>query len=312
LIATFSGSGGFVLDRRVQLILALGAAVTSTAWSQEPHKFTAREIFYGDPAPPPPAKSQAQPVKPPKTTAHSSGNPTRKQPRKTEPESTVSEGTPALNQNVADDPATHVQLVTSTTNTAPLGMRVSVLKVVDKGQTVEMDPDTAFRNGDQLRLNVEVSDTGYLYILNRGSSGTWMPLFPSPEIPNASNLVQRGVKYGIPPGYGYTIHDPAGTEKLFVIFSRKPQLDMEALTDDVSRQDKPASNAPKLPQTYALNRPPMTDASVDQLRTTYSRDLIIEKVAEDTGPQKEKAMYVAVPSGGPDARVVLDVQIKHP
>ena len=57
----------------------------------------------------------------------------------------------------------------------------------------------------------------------------------------------------------------------------------------------------------------MDDASVDRLRTVYSRDLIIEKIDENTpGPQKEKAVYAAVPSGGPNARVVLDIQIKHP
>lgn len=138
-------------------------------------------------------------------------------------------------------------------------------------------------------------------------------MYPSPEIPNASNLVKGGVKYRIPSEtHVVTIHDPAGAEKLFVVFSRKPELDVEALTDEMSRRHRPASKSPPLTKTYALNLPPMTDASVNRLRTMNSRDLIIEKIDQDTGPQKEKAVYAAIPSGGPEARVVLDVQIKHP
>ena len=71
----------------------------------------------------------------------------------------------------------------------------------------------------------------------------------------------------------------------------------------------------KLQTTYAVNQvnQPIDDAMVNRMRQTYSRDLIIEKVDDKTpGPQKEKAVYAVNTAGGPDARVVLDVEIKHP
>ena len=189
---------------------------------------------------------------------------------------------------------------------------------------MEVAPDTSFQPGDRVRLSIQVSDKGYLYIINRGSSGTWTQLFPSPDLPNASNAVAPGATFSIPPDRNFVVSDPPGEEKMFIILSRQPQLDIQALTLDMSRRESksaPKQAAPKQeqaqprpasPTILASNLPPMNDAMVDRLRTVYARDLIIETVDQQTpGATKEDAVYAVSTGDGDDTRVVLDAQIKH-
>ncbi len=72
----------------------------------------------------------------------------------------------------------------------PLGVRYTILKR-EGADSVEVAPDAVFRSGDRIRLRVEVNGSGYLYIVHRGSSGVWKPLFPSPETAGGDNRVER-------------------------------------------------------------------------------------------------------------------------
>ncbi len=212
----------------------------------------------------------------------------------------------------------------------PLGVRLSLLKTGPNGQTTEVPPDTSFQSGDRVRLNIQVSSNGYLFIINRGSSGTWTQLFPSPELPNASNAVVPGMTYAVPPDRNFVVSGPPGEEKLFVILSRTPNIDIQSLTMDLSQkgtatpapkpaQSKPSDDKPIQPSarpaqpiTIASNLPSLDDEMVDRMRKMYARDLIIETVDEKTpGTRKENAVYVVNPSDSDDTRVVLDAPIKH-
>jgi hypothetical protein len=205
-----------------------------------------------------------------------------------------------------------------------LGIRLSVLRMTPSGQPVEVPPDTNFQPGDRVRLNIQVSDSGYLYIINRGSSGSWTQLFPSPDLPNATNAVVPGGPYSVPQDRNFVVSDPPGEEKLFLILSRTPIVDIQSLTMDMSRREagnsppqepakeEPSAQPPRSLNTLASNLPPMNDALVDRMRNVYARDLIIEKVDEQTpGTRKENAVYAVNPVDGGATRVVLDAQIKH-
>jgi len=204
---------------------------------------------------------------------------------------------------------------------SPLGLRYSILKKVDDA-TVEVDPNTTFHSGDRIKLRVGVNDTGYLYIVHRGSSGVWKPLFPSPEIAGGVNRVTKDVVYDLPSGYVFTFDEQAGKEQLFVVLSRQPEADLEQLIYGLRRDGtKPANPANEVKPPTAGSEPKtlmvqniasIDDRLVSRLRTTYSRDLIIEKVDEQApGPRKEKAVYAVSPAGGKDARVVVDVTLNH-
>ncbi len=274
--------------------VACGFLLMRVGFAQTDHKLSAREIFY---APAPKAAADAKPADP---------KPVKSGQRAPKP-------APAKAPEATHE-STPVTLASMTRK--PLGVRLSILKVSENGQTSEVPPDTSFQPGDRVRLSLQVSENGYLYIINRGSSGTWTQLFPSPELPNASNMVTPGVTYSVPPDRNFVISNPPGEEKLFIILSRQPELDVDALTMDMSRRESGQKELPvpkhPIETRIAANLPSMNDAMVDRLRNVYARDLIIEKVDPQTpGTRKENAVYAVNPGGGDDTRVVLDAQIKH-
>ncbi|MCC6859269.1 MAG: DUF4384 domain-containing protein, partial [Bryobacterales bacterium] len=175
-----------------------------------------------------------------------------------------------------------------------------------------------FHSGDRIRLRVEVNDQGYLYVVHRGSSGVWKPLFPSSEIEAGDNRVDAAVSYDIPPGYVFTFDEQPGEEKLFVVFARQPVTDLEKLIYEVGRGrpgEPPAPKAGAEPKVLlAENRIEIGDQVVSELRNAYARDLIIEKVDETTkapGYAKETAVYAVAPQGAADSRVVVDLSLIH-
>jgi hypothetical protein len=124
--------------------------------------------------------------------------------------------------------------------------------------------------------------------------------------------------YDIPPGYVFTFDEQSGVEKLFVVLSRQPQPDLEKLIYSLSQRQgaaptpAPETAAPAAKTLLAENFIRINDDVVDQLRNAYARDLIIEKVDEETpGPRKEKAVYAVAASRERDSRVVVDVNLNH-
>jgi len=194
----------------------------------------------------------------------------------------------------------------------PLGLRYTILKRTGD-QQAEVNSDTVFHAGDRIRLAVEANDDGYLYVVNRGSSGTWKVLFPSPEIKNGDNRIQRLANYDIPSGYTFTFDEQGGEEKLFVVLSRQPEPDLEKLIyslgqGTISQPDEKTVEKPKMILASAA----FTDDMIGKLRNVYARDLIVEKVDDgDAGPRHEKAVYAVNPNGSADSRVVADITLKH-
>ena len=202
----------------------------------------------------------------------------------------------------------------------PLGLRYSILKQVG-GQTVEVDPESVFHSGDRIRLSVQANDTGFLYIVLRGSSGKWTPLFPSKEIMSGNNKVERGGSYEIPLGsVWFAFDEQPGTEKLFIVLARQPEPDFEKLVKSL-RQDSSApqtkSDSAKKPEKDDEGAvqvvASLDDGTVGKVRgQVRSRDLVFQKVDETTpGGKKEQAVYIVNRTGSADSRVVVDVSLNH-
>jgi hypothetical protein len=102
--------------------------------------------------------------------------------------------------------------------------------------------------------------------------------------------------------------EQAGTEKLFVVFSREPEPSLEKLIYSLR------GPAPKTLMVTADTS--VDDHTVGLLRTAYSRDLIVEKVDASTpaapaGEKPETAVYVVNPTGAADSRLVADLRLEH-
>jgi len=295
------------------LLLALTAAA---AWGQGTASLRARELFY---TPPPEASAAKPPVTPPPAAPPPAPAPktiAKKTPAKTPAPSQQPSSAPT--QAVVDKPAS-----------GPLGMRYSVLKRNAAGEYQEVDADTVFHSGDRIRLEAQANTTGYLYVVAQGSSGNWQVLFPSREVSNGSNQVHRGETRLVPGGNQgqFVFDEQAGTEKLFFVLSRQPEQSLDKLIYSMGGQTTPADPTVVTPAAES-NRVLMAQATVSddviaRIRSQMqSRDLIFEKVENEkvvsqnappaAGQVKiETAAYVVNRSSAPDARLVVDLKLKH-
>jgi len=281
--------------RGICLCLLAGCSIAGVAAQQDAKKLTARELFYSAvdtpaPAAPKPAKAKAKPPSHQKTPAS---------------DQTVAQSAPTGPRSNGTVPVVNAAYRPQGPHPA-LGLRYTILKKTGNEQ-VEADAEATFHAGDRIRLAIEANDDGYLYVVNRGSSGTWKLLFPSPEIKDGDNRVQKRVRYEIPSGYTFTFDEQAGEEKLFIVLSRQPEPDLEGLIYSLGQGGQPAAEKPKVLMASAA----FGDDVIGKLRNAYARDLIVEKVDDEQTPKKEKAVYAVNPTGSADSRVVADVTLKH-
>jgi hypothetical protein len=199
----------------------------------------------------------------------------------------------------------------------PLGLRYALAKVTG-GVETEVNPNETFHSGDMVRMKVEGNRDGYLYVIARGSSGNWKPLFPAPDINNGENHVAAHANYTLPSStQAFSFDEQAGEEKLFIIYSAEPIHDMEGMIPTLTQQphaDRPA--ATKALPLVSASLAPITDGFVSQMRNSYSRDLVVQTVTPkapetraDAGQSKpENAVYVVNKTGG---RLVADIRLEH-
>ena len=272
---------------------------------------TARELFYT-------AAQSPTAVKPPEVPHKATKSPPRvvvAERPKTEPQAvphpagalpggakliTVSAGLPTS----APPPATGTAL----------GLKYTILKL-SGAEWQEVPTDSVFHAGDRIRFRVETNGPGYLYIIAQGSSGTWQPMFPSPDVDGGSNRVEGFHSYIMPPKTRFYFDQQVGTEKVFLILTREKEADLEKMIYSLQGgKAKPASTSQPAPEAA----PPVLRASIDdemvgRLRTSYARDLIVEAVEPGTpgGEKKESAIYVVNPTGSADSKLVADLLLVH-
>jgi hypothetical protein len=257
--------------------------LSSVMWAQDAG-LKARELFYSPPpdATPSPAVNKSLPARRPQTKPTPGG---------------VPHAIPVAN--------------------VPLGLRYRVLKRDGAGKFVEVDPDATFRSGDRIRLSVDTNTPGYLYVVMQGSSGNWRLLFPSTDVEGGNNRIEKGASQQIPSGDKgqFLFDEQSGTEKLFLVLSRKPEADLDKLIYSITGEgSSPGSTQDKKLMAKAT----VGDDVVNRLREEVkSRDLVFEKIDEMSMQQNggevktEKATYVVNPSRTDDARLVVDVALKH-
>jgi hypothetical protein len=198
---------------------------------------------------------------------------------------------PAAGQAAAEHP---VRVVAN-----PLGLRYSLLRRGAARTFDEISPDATFRAGDLVRISVTSNQRGYLYIIQKGSSGEWTPLFPDPQISGGDNLVAPETRYEVPgkPGEAFRIEGQPGEEKVFILLTRSPEADMDKLIAS-------------LRQGESQDEPGARDRVLDHIRSqTSARDLVFAKFDDSAD---EKAVYVVnQTAGGTEARVMVDVTLNH-
>ncbi|HEX4807524.1 MAG TPA: DUF4384 domain-containing protein [Bryobacteraceae bacterium] len=180
---------------------------------------------------------------------------------------------------------------------APLGLRYSVLKQRTDGTYQEISPDAVFHAGDRIRLSLMSNQQGYLYVVEQGSSGKWIPLYPGGDSQPDSNRLATGKEYIVPGKGAWEFKGDAGQERLFVLLSREPETDLSGMIDSLrDRKDG------------------LDDQQVAHLRSeVQSRDLEFTTGNDESSDSGDKASYVVnkASSKTADPRVVVDVVLSH-
>src|SRR5260370_11123369 len=151
------------------------------AQAAPPKQLTARELFYAAPQTPAVKTATARP--PARRAAHPPAKP-------------VEIARADAPRPAAPQPATAPM---PSGGAPPLGLRYTVLKLAADNTPTQVPNDTVFHAGDRIRFSVAANAPAYLYIVNQGSSGTWKPMFPSAEIDDGNNRIERSRPYTMPP-----------------------------------------------------------------------------------------------------------------
>lgn len=170
---------------------------------------------------------------------------------------------------------------------ANLGLMAWVDMVDDNGRAQRVSSKREFRSGDAIRLNVQANRTGYLYVVNLGSSGEARQLFPAQ---GKTIKVQAGKAHAVP-GKGLIRFDSTqGTEEVLVLVSPKPLADM-----------------PQLRQVnYSANQ---SDGWNKVALVTGAKDLLVEEDNEGLQPAVYAVDRQPVAQSG--SAVSLRLSLKH-
>jgi hypothetical protein len=193
-----------------------------------------------------------------------------------------------------------------------LGLRYNIVLVHDNATTEEISSNKVLKEGDCFAIDLQSNRSGYLYVLARQSSGSWTPLFPSPEMTDQRNEIEAFKKVRVPDGYCFTVHRPAGKETLFVVFSRDKKDFFELYESVKAKQEKGAGGNSSGMQLAEAKR---VDEAVEHLNERFgdSRDISITRMTEAVKKPDEPrgAVYVVNTSDTPSSSLVTKIEVRH-
>ena len=156
---------------------------------------------------------------------------------------------------------------------ARAGLRYRILRREPDGEAREVDADTLFQSGDRIRFAFEPNVDGFLYVIQRGSTGLWSVLLPHPMINGGGNTVTRFGEVTIPPEGWFRFDENPGAEQVFVYLSSEP-------IDTLPWGGGAVASA------QSVDEPTV----IELANSVRSRDLMFEK--EDAPGDADRAAYV--------------------
>ena len=174
---------------------------------------------------------------------------------------------------------------------AAAGLRYRILRRAPDGAAVEVDADTVFRSGDRIRFAFEPNVDGFLYVIQRGSTGRWSVLLPHPQIAGGRNAVTRFAEVTVPSGGWFRFDENPGSEEVFVYLSREPIRTL------------PWGGGAVVSAQF-VEQPTV----IELANSVRTRDLVFEK--EDAPDDPERAAYV-VNQDAVGHAVAWTVELQH-
>lgn len=124
-----------------------------------------------------------------------------------------------LMAGLAQDSAVERDIINRFNNGQAQGLEIEIQLKDAGGGFSSTDLTREFKPGEEIRLLIESNVGGYLYIINRGSSGTNRLLFP---IAGERNWISPRQPRVLPESHTMEFKEPAGMETLQVLLARRP------------------------------------------------------------------------------------------
>lgn len=153
-----------------------------------------------------------------------------------------------------------------------------------------------FQSGDRIRLHVKTNVEGYLYLVNRGSSGQTTVLFPAAGMPEHPQRVRAREEYTVPERGWIRFDDRPGEENIVFLLSQSPLTNI-------------LGNAPVRPELS----PAMEARLTDVVKYRGTKDLLVE--TDDS--QGQQATYAgaslrpAATDPGGEPLLTVQTRLQH-
>jgi serine/threonine-protein kinase len=170
-----------------------------------------------------------------------------------------------------------------------LQQRVKDFTGNDVGRDVDLS--TPFKTGDDVRFVFESNIDGYLYVLQKGTSGNWTVLYPDPNITGGRNTVKKNRELLIPDDDWFALKGDPGVEEIFVLLSKDPLTSL------------PGFSKTTVPETVS------SSTLVTMQSAVRSRDLVLKKDKGGTAQKPVNANYVVDPTAV--SKVSANIALTH-
>ncbi|HEY7303582.1 MAG TPA: DUF4384 domain-containing protein [Bryobacteraceae bacterium] len=125
---------------------------------------------------------------------------------------------------------------------AEVNRRIDLVLEKKEGTSLRtVDPNYVFSGGDKIRFRLKSAVDGYLYVMNRGSSGSWQQLFPRDELAQSRRVT--GSKQYLVPASGtgwFQVTGPPGYDNVYFLIS---PVDLGKSPSGAGRQQSPSAEA---------------------------------------------------------------------
>jgi hypothetical protein len=118
----------------------------------------------------------------------------------------------------------------------------------------DVNPATVFESGDRLRFHLSANFSGYLYVMNQGTSGGYELLFPRSDT-GSDNRIEAAKEYTVPASQGwFKVSGPPGQDVIYWVVGPR----------ELGRQYRtlPPASAPSAPSSMR----PRCDDSIFKAR----------------------------------------------
>jgi hypothetical protein len=134
-------------------------------------------------------------------------------------------------------------------------------KTGDTAKTVAQN--TVFKSGSILRFRLTSRIEGYLYIVDKGTTGETATLFPASDTPNGNNRIAPGESMVVPAnGDGwFEVSGPSGFDTIYILVSAGP-----ITIPPAAQPQSPGAESPQPVQPVPPNLLPRCDDEVFKAR----------------------------------------------